>query len=181
MKKILSNINIRDIQEIYEIKEVSSTGQIELKTKRIAIYKIDPANIVSCDEETKFKIYQAYLTCIRGLPDYFQVVLTKEKANFKKHIREYEARLDKVQNEGLKQAIKKYIEYLEEVSNINKLYKTSHYLIVENLNKNDLDEIVNIFSNLKEFGVRIEQLKNKEEIEGILRRSILKGETYGLG
>lgn len=177
--KILNNINIRNIQEMYDLKSVLSNGQIELKTKNVIIYKIDPANIIACDEETKFKIYQAYLTCIRGLPDCFQFVISKQKANFSNQINEYKQRINKIENEGLKLAIKKYVEYLEEISNVEKLYKTSHYLIIENMSKNDLEEIVNVFSNLREFGVRIEKISKKDEVNDILRKSIFKDETNG--
>ena len=179
MKNLLNNLNIRNIEEIYDFKTILPNGQIQLRTKNIVIYKVDPANIIACDDETKFKIYQAYLTCIRGLPDCFQIVISKSRANFTKQINDYKQRINKVENNGLKIAIKKYIEYLEEISNINKLYKTFHYLIVEDMTKNDLEEIINIFSNLKEFGVGIERISDKEEIEKVLRKLILKDDKNG--
>lgn len=174
MNKIISKINIRNIQDLYNIQSITDTGQINLKDKCVVIYKIDPANIVACDEETKYKIYQAYVTCIRGLPDSFQIMVAREKANFDKQIQTYKNRLKEIENEKLRFAIQKYIEYLEEISNINKLYKTSHYLIVENMNKEERNEIINIFSNLEEFGVRISQIKSYDQARKILKRFIAK-------
>ena len=174
MNKIISKINMRNIQDLYDIQSITDDGQINLKDKFVVIYKIDPANIVACDEETKHKIYQAYITCIRGLPDTFQIVMSREKANFDGQIKLYKKRLKEVENEKLKFALQKYIEYLEEISNINKLYKTSHYLIVENIKINETEEIINMFSNLEEFGVRISQVKSYEQAKNILRRFVIK-------
>ena len=174
MNKIINTLNIRNIQDLYDIKSITDNGQINLKDKFVVIYKIDPANIVACDEETKYKIYQAYTTCLRGLPDTFQIMVSREKANFDKQIEIYKKRVREIENEKLKLAIKKYIEYLEEIANINKLYKTSHYLIVENMNTNEATEIINMFSNLEEFGVRISQVKSYEQAKNILRRFAIK-------
>ena len=123
MNKILSKINIRNIQDLYDIQAITANGQIKLKDKYVIIYKIDPANIVACDEETKHKIYQAYTTCIRGLPDTFQIMISRERASFHDQIQIYKKRLEEIENEKLKYAIKKYIQYLEEISGVNKLYK----------------------------------------------------------
>lgn len=176
MNRIESKINIRNIQELYEIQSITENGQINLKDRFVVIYKIDPANIVACDEETKYKIYQAYTTCIRGLPDTFQIIISREKADFTKQIQMYKKRLIDIENEKLKFAIKKYIEYLEEISSINKLYKTSHYLIVENMKSDEREEIINVFSNLQEFGVKISQVKSYEQAKNILKRFIAKEE-----
>lgn len=174
MNKIINRLNIRSIQDLYNIQSITEDGKINLKDKYIVIYKIDPANIVACDEETKHKIYQAYTTCIRGLPDTFQILLTRENTDFDEQIYMYKKRLKEIENEKLKFAIQKYIDYLEEISNVNKLYKTSHYLIVENMQKEQVNEIVNVFSNLEEFGIVISQVKSKEMAENILRKYIIK-------
>ncbi|MBQ8043757.1 MAG: hypothetical protein IJ272_06375 [Clostridia bacterium] len=174
MNKIISTLNIRNIQDLYDIQSITENGQINLKDKYVVIYKIDPANIVACDEETKHKIYQAYITCVRGLPDAFQIMVSREKANFDEQIAVYKKRLKEIENEKLKLAIQKYIDYLQEISNVNKLYKTSHYLIVENIQKDEAGEIINMFSNLQEFGVRVSQVKSKEQAENILRKFVMK-------
>ena len=174
MNKLTTKLNIRNIQDLYNMQSITESGQIKLKDRYIIVYKIDPANIIACDEETKHKIYQAYLTCIRGLPDTFQIVISRDSVNFNKQIMECQRRIKEIENEKLKFAIHKYIEYLKEISGINKLYKTSHYLVIENLKKDETNEIKNIFSNLEEFGVRISQVKSKEQVENILRRYVLK-------
>lgn len=174
MNKIISRINTKNIQDLYSIKGISKDGKIYLKDKFVVIYKIDPANIVTCDEETKHKIYQAYITCIRGLPNAFQIIVSSEKANFENQILEYKKRLNELENERLKLAIKKYIEYLEEISNIKKIYKTTHYLMVENMGIEEGEEIINIFSNLEEFGVKISQIKSYEQAKNVLRKFIIK-------
>lgn len=174
MNKILNRINMKSIQDLYEIQKITENGQVHLKDKFVVIYKIDPANIVACDEQTKFKIYQAYITFLRGLPDTFQIMVSREKADFEEQIKLYKTRLRQIDNEKLKYAIQKYIEYLEEISNLNKLYKTSHYLITQDLQTDKLDEIVNMFSNIQEFGIRVSQVKSEQEIKNILRKYITR-------
>ena len=46
--------------------------------------------------------------------------------------------------------------------------------MVENINTNEVEEIINIFSNLEEFGVRITQIKSKEQAKNILKKFIIK-------
>lgn len=174
MNKIINSLSMRNIQDLYNIKSVTESGQIILKDKFVVIYKIDPANIIACDEETKHKIYQAYITCIRGLPDTFQIIISREKTDFTKQINMYRKRVQQIQNEKLKFAIQKYIDYLEEINGVNKLYKNCHYLVVQNLKLDEANEIINIFSNLEEFGVRISQIKSQEQIKNILKKFIIK-------
>ncbi len=174
MNKITANLKIKNIQDLYNVQSITEKGQIILKDKYVIIYKIDPANIIACDEETKYKIYQAYLACIRGLPDKFQILISKDNSNFDEQIAEYKVRMREVSSDRLKFAIEKYIKYLKEIENSNKLYKTNHYLIVEDSQKDITDEIENIFSNLQEFGIRISQIKSKQQVENILRRYIQK-------
>jgi len=174
MNKIINKINIRNIQDLYEIKSITSEGKIYLKDKFVVIYKIDPANIVACNEETRHRIYQAYTTCIRGLPDTFQIMISKEKADFLEQVYMYKQRLQDIQNEKLKIAISKYVNYLEEISNISKLYKTNHYLIIENINVDEATEVIKMFSNLEEFGIKISQVKSEEEAKKILKKFVAK-------
>lgn len=174
MNKITTKLKVKNIQDLYNIQSITESGQINLKDKRIIIYKIDPVNIIACDEEIKHKIYQAYLTCVRGLPDAFQIIISKDNSNFDEQIEGYKARIKEVSNERLRFAIEKYIEYLKEIENLNKLYKTNHYLIVESTQKDTEDEIANIFSNLQEFGIRISKVKSKEQVENILRKYVQK-------
>ncbi len=174
MNKITTRLNIKNIQEMYDIQAITDNGQINLKDRSIIVYKIDPANIVACDEETKQKIYQAYLTCIRGLPDAFQVIISKDSVDFASQIEEYKRRINEIENEKLKLAIQRYIQYLDDISNEKKLYRTNHYLIVENMKRDEACGITNIFSNLEEFGVRISRVTSKGQLEKILKRYILK-------
>lgn len=173
-KQMLKRENVKNIEEIYKIKDIDSKGVIITENSNICIYKIDPANILASDKETKIKIYNAYITCIRGLPDAFQVLISKEKVDFTNQIKEYTERLQKVHTSGLKQALEKYIEYLEEIAEINKLYKTNHYLVVKNLRETEYEDIINIFSNLEEFGLRIMRITAREEINKILRFAFAK-------
>lgn len=174
MNKIIKRINAKNIRDFYDIQSISLNGQISLKDKSVTIYKIDPANIVACDEATKNKIYQAYITCIRGLPDTFQIVILREKASFENQIKQYKKRLKEIENERLKFALQKYINYLEEISSLNNLYKTCHYLVVENLKKDEDAEIINIFSNLEEFGIKINKIDSYDKAKTILKEFIVK-------
>lgn len=178
---MLKDLITNDISKLYNLIDITDKGIIKVNNKELCIYKIMPANIVASDDNTKYKIYQAYLTCIRGLPDTFQVVIEKEKASFNSQINQYKKRILEVENYGLKIALKKYVEYLEELERANNLYTTKHYLVVENINRKDMEEIYNLFSNLKEFGVGISQVNVKEEVEFVLKKAMLneRSRLYG--
>ena len=174
MNKLLNRIRYKNIQELYQIKDISMLDEVVLKQKSICIYKVEPANIVACDEETKFKIYQAYVSCIRGLPNVFQIIVSKKQRSFLEQIKEYKLRLSRIKNDGLKEALKRYIEYLEEVSKITRLQESTCYLIVENVDSYSSKQIESVFMNLKEFGVVINKVVSKEEIQKVLRECITK-------
>lgn len=179
MNKIISRLKTKNIQDLYEIQSITENGCIRMKNANIVIYEIDPANIVACDNETKHRIYQAYLSCIRSLPDAFQILITRECTDFEEQIRQYKSRLSSIENINLKFALKKYIEHLQNLSNTNKLYKTSHYLVLESKGEGLDNSIINIFSNLKEFGVKINLIKSKEKASNILKKFATKDKEHG--
>jgi len=170
---MLKNIIIKDISKLCNIQDITENGIIKIKDKEIIIYKVEPANIISYNEQAKIKLYYAYLTCIRTLPSAFQIVVSKEQHNLKEQIRQYTDRMLKVENYGLKVALKKYIEYLENIQT-SELYNMKHYLVIENINSDSKNEISNVFSNMEEFGITITLLNTKEKVEKVLKNIMLE-------
>ena len=170
---MLKNIIIKDINKFCNIQDITEKGVVKIKDKEIIIYKVEPAKIVSYNEQAKMKLYYAYLTCIRTLPSAFQIVVSKEQHNLKEQIRQYTDRMLKVENYGLKIALKKYIEYLENIQ-ASDLYNMKHYLVIENINSDSKNEISNVFSNMEEFGITITLLNTKEKVEKVLKNIMLE-------
>lgn len=169
MDKTVRYLGTKKVEKLYDIRNISLTGEIDVGDKKVGIYRVNPANIIACDNESKFKIYQAYLTCIRGLPDTIQIVISKERTDMKHQIEYYKNKMLEIESINLKLALKRYIEYLEELTATNKLYKTTHYLVIEDISRADFQDILDIFENLKEFGVTVKKVSSKEEVLQILK------------
>lgn len=171
MKSILKQARVKNIERLYNIKKICPNGIITIYNKNIIIYKVEPANIISCDENIKNKIYQAYMTCIRGMPNVFQIVICNSKDNFEQQIKYYKMRLLKINNNGLKQALAKYINHLEKLSKQAIFNKTKHYLIIDECYEM---EVTDTFTNIKQLGVSIERVSSKGEVQKVLREAIIK-------
>lgn len=171
MKSILKQARAKNVEKLYNIQDINSNGVVSVQNKKIIIHKVEPANIIACDENVKQKIYQAYVTCIRGMPDVFQIVISNSKETFETQIEYYKKRLLRINNNGLKQALTRYINSLEKLSKQSEFNKTTHYLIVE---ENFETEVTNAFSNLEQLGVVIKRIKSKNEVERVLRASVIK-------
>lgn len=169
---MLKRILTKDVSELYHIQQITDKGTVILPTNEVEIYKVEAINIVACDENIKNNIYNSYLSTIRSLPNSFQIVVMKEKSSLKNEIEQYKKRMLIIENYGLKLAMKKYIEYLEQMENDNNIYNINHYLVVEVKNKEEND-IVDVFSNLKELGIRTIKIKSKKDVESVLRRAML--------
>ena len=157
---------------MYGLEEIKDDGVIVVNKREIAIYKVNPVNIIAWDLETKQKIISSYIATLRGMSDTFQIVVSKEKSTLKQDIEQYKKRLLEVENYGLKIALKKYIEYLQKIENENGIYEVKHYLIVE-VKNNELDEnIRNTFSNMNEFGIDIRKITRKAEVQNVLRKAM---------
>lgn len=172
MIKILGKFITRDIQSVYGLEKIKDDGIVVVNKREIAIYKVNPANIIAWDKETKQRLISSYIATLRGMPNIFQIVVSKEKSSLKQDIEQYKRRLLEVENYGLKMALKKYVEYLQKIESENGIYEVNHYLIVEAKN-NELDEnIRNAFSNMNEFGMDIRKITRKSEVENVLRKAV---------
>lgn len=169
---MLGSFITKDITSVYGIEKISDDGIVVVNKKEVAIYRVNPVNIIAWDSETKQRIISSYIATLRGMPETFQIVVTKEKSNLKNDIEQYKKRLLEVENYGLKMALKKYVDYLVKLENENGIYEVKHYLIVEPKNNTLNENIKNAFSNMNEFGIDIRKITKRSEVETVLRRAM---------
>lgn len=167
---MLKRILAKDVTSVCDVKDITEGGYVLINGDMVGIYKVEPINMVSIDKEIKKKIYDAYISTVRGLPNTFEILVTKRKDSLKPEIEIYKKKLLEVENYGLKIAMKKYIDYLEELESDNEMYRSSHYLI-SRVNEGSKD-VEHLFSNLKEFGLNVTKITSKKELEEIFRRAI---------
>ena len=152
------------------MQEIVEGGYVLQDGNLIEVYEVKPINLVSSDNNLKRKIYDTYISVVRGFPANIQILITKRKDSLKSEIELYKKKILEVENFGLKLAIKKYVEYLEELEGNNEMYNTYHYLITPSgEDSRGLDEL---FNNLKEFGIIINKVTSKKELEKILKKAI---------
>lgn len=161
----------KNINKVYDIKDILNDGNICLNDKKIKIYKIYPENILGSSFEYIDKLYKSYLSYLRSFPNIFQIVIVKEPENFEKQIKEYNNKILYENNDKLKNALKKYIEYLKRISETEKIYTSNYFLVAEN---SSTDEFLNIVNNLAQFGAKIKEVRDKKQVESILKYSLNK-------
>ncbi len=157
---------------MYNIEKITEDGVILLNKREICIYKVNPVNIIAWDKEMKDRIISSYIATLKGMPDTFQIVVSKQKSTLKNDIEQYKRRLLEVENYGLKMALKKYVEYLQKLENENGIYEIKHYLIVEEKGSNGAENIHTAFANMNGFGLDIRKITRKTEVENVLRRAM---------
>lgn len=169
---ILGKFITRDVSSLYNIERIAEDGVIFANKRKISIYKVNPVNIIAWNKEMKNKIISAYIATLRGMPDMFQIVVTKQKSTLKNDIELYKKRLLEVENYGLKMALKNYVEYLQKIENENGIYEIKHYLIVEEKGREETENIHNAFLNMNEFGMEIKRVNRKAEVENVIKRAM---------
>lgn len=166
---MLKRILTKDVSQICDVKQIIEGGYVLLDGNLVEIYKVEPINMVSFDKETKKRIYDVYISTVRGLPNTFEILITKRKDSLKYEIELYKKKLLEVENYGLKIAMKKYVDYLEQLDENNEMYSETHYLISK-FDEGTRD-IEGLFANLKEFGLSITKVTSNKELEAIFRKA----------
>lgn len=166
----MNRLFAKDVMKISDMQEIVEGGYVLQDGNLIEVYEVKPINLVSADNNLKKKIYDTYVSVVRGFPSNLQILVTKRKDSLKPEIELYKKKILEVENFGLKIAMKKYVEYLEELEGNNEMYNTYHYLIApSNEESRGLEEL---FCNLKEFGLVINKVTGKKELERILKKTI---------
>lgn len=166
----MNRIFAKDVIKISSMQEVVEGGYVLQDGNLVELYEVKPINLASADINFKKKIYDAYVSVVRGFPSNLQILVTKRKDSLKSEIELYKKKILEVENFGLKIAMKKYVEYLEELEETNEMYNTYHYLIVAANEENiGLEEV---FNNLKEFGLCIKKVTGKKQLERIFKKAI---------
>lgn len=173
MLDIKRKIKAKKIQSLYNINEITEQGNIVINNKIIAIYKIHPINILNADDEYKNKIYSTYMAWIKNI-DNIQIIINTKEKTFSNQIKEYEKRLKKVSSIELKNAINKYIKYLEQQGIEKENYIKEMYVIVNDDKYNNKQDIDMFITGLTNIGVEVEKVIQKEKINKILKTFIIK-------
>lgn len=166
---MLKRILTKDVANVCDISNITEGGYVTIDGDIIEVYQVDPINMISREKDVRERIYAAYIATIRGLPDNYEILVTKGKDSLKPEIELYKKKLLEVENYGLKIAMKKYIDYLDELESDSEMYSSSHYLISKvDEGSKDMEQI---FSNLKEFGLNVTKITSKKKLEEIFRKA----------
>lgn len=162
---------LKKAQNMYEIQEITSKGKVVFANRTISIFRIYPENIIGSTKEHIDILYKSYLSYIKSLPKIFQIIVIKESEDFSNQINEYKLKISNEENKNLKYALKKYIEYLNKIAEIESVYTTKYFLIT---NSSENSEFIAIINNLTEFGAKVVEVKDKKEIIKILKHAFQK-------
>jgi len=162
----------RDISKLYKDIYVSRNAEICCNNTRSVIYQIMPISIIDINEDYRDKIYNAYYSCIKAMPDNIQVISLQDNMDFTTAIVKAKERINVVQSEALRIAINKYIEKLQEISLDNNLNILKYYVIFPiNVQEHQINLMC---ENLVNHGMRIKRVTNISEINKILRKCLKK-------
>lgn len=162
----------KDISKIYEDIYISRNGEVFCNNLRSVIYQIIPISVIDINEDYRDKIYNAYYSCIKAMPENIQIISLRDNLDFSPAILRAKDRIKLVQSEVLKLAISKYIEKLQEISQDNSQTVLKHYVI---LPSNIQDYQVGLmYENLINHGMRVKKVTNIGEIKNIMRKCIKK-------
>lgn len=160
----------KNIKKLYNIQKITEEGYIFIGNKSISIYRVEPINIINSDDEYKLKIYSTYLACVKNFTN-IQIIVKTEKQNFNSQIQFYNKKIEQLESEELKKAIKKYVEYLKEQNTLDN-YSRQIFVITDNSNSLVNNEMMSFEQNLLNIGIRMNKVKDLEEIKQILKESI---------
>ena len=148
----------KDISKLFKHIHISKNCEIYCNNVRSIIYQIFPINIIDVNEEYKEKIYNAYYTFIKAMPDNVQIISIKDTIDFSKAIQKVRRRLNVVNSETLRFAIVKYIEKLKEILNKG-LEKKDKFL-------NQVKEWYNLYNNMafEEMNTIATRLNRKRDV-----------------
>ena len=162
----------KDISKLFKHIHISNSCEIYCNNVRSIIYQILPINIIDVNEEYKEKIYNSYYRFIKAMPDNVQIISIKDTIDFSKAIQKVRCRLNVVNSEALKVAIRKYIEKLEEIAKLNTQTVLKFYIV---LPADIQDYQINImFENLLNNGMQIKKITDIQEIRKVMRKCIKK-------
>ena len=162
----------KDISKLYKDIYISRNGEIFCKNLRSVIYQITPISVIDINEDYRDKIYNAYYSCIKAMPENIQIISLRDRFDFSQVILRAKDRINEAQSEVLKLAISKYVEKLQEISQDNSQTILKYYVI---LPSNIQDYQVNLmYENLINHGMRIRKVTNVGEINNIMRKCIKK-------
>lgn len=172
MLDIKNKIRIKNIKNMYNIKEITEKGKIIANNQIVTMYRIQPINIMNVTDEYKTKIYFNYISWVKNI-DNVQIIINTKESSISNQIKKYNERIKSINSLELKNAIKKYIEYLEQQCSEKINYTKEIYVIVSNKfeNKNETSTFIKGLNNI---GLTIEELTEKERVNKILKELALK-------
>lgn len=167
VSKTEKGIKMKDVKILYKNISVGVNGETEYCGKQSVIFKVTPLNIIQKSDELKTQIYDSYYPFVKGMPNEFKIIVCKGNSETNKNIQKLRKRAMNVKSIQLQNAILTYALNLESITKENESNIKNYYLVVPR------DEVCKIkFEILKEIGLDIVKIENKDEIEEILKKGI---------
>jgi len=139
----------KDISKLYRDIYISRNGEVFCNNLRSVIYQIMPISVIDINDDYRDKIYNAYYSCIKAMPENIQIISLRDNLDFSSVILKAKDRINLVKSEVLK-----------------------HYVI---LPSNIQDYQVGLmYENLINHGMRIRKVTNVGEIKNIMRKCVKK-------
>lgn len=163
VKKILT----QDISKMCEVHQIRADGKVVLSGEVYEIYEVFPINIMT-DELTNGKeIFDIYVSRLRNVSNNIKIYITKRPESFNEEIALYKSKLLEVEEEGLKLAICRYIEYLEGIDKSRDVYSTCYYIITKV--DEESKDFQTLLSELKQFGLIVQRVTSKGVLEEVFK------------
>ena len=150
------------------------------KNKYIKILKIIPINFNLKTQLEKESILNSYKIFLKTCNFDMQILIQSKKEDLSNHIENIQNISQKEKNKIIKKYSEEYIKFIKEKNNKNKSASKNIYLIIknnsENLEENIIQELNEKYFKIKDglsrCGNKIINIKKKEEIEKILKKSL---------
>lgn len=162
----------KDISKLYKDIYISRNGEVYCNNLRSVIYQITPISVIDINKDYKDKIYNAYYSCIKALPENIQIISLRDYLDFSSVILKAKDRINLVQSEVLKMAIRKYIEKLQEISQDCSQTVLKYYVILPS-NIQDY-QVKLMYENLINHGLRVRKVTNIEELKNLMKKCVKK-------
>ena len=151
---------INSIQKWIPIEKIYERGIIKTKRKYIKILKIIPINFNLKTQLEKDAILNAYKIFLKSCNFNLQILIQSKKEDLNQHIQNIKK--SEKNNKIIKKYSEEYIKFIQEKNNENKSASKNIYLIIENnnlINKENIEE--NIFQELNEKYFKIKENLNR--------------------
>jgi len=174
IKELINKIKQEEIRSLFNIEEIGEDGIIYINNMAIRVFQILPISIINISEEHKQKIVFAYLNFLKKTREKIQICIKTSASVLKESREEYLQVFENTKNMNLKKALSSYLEYLSRISEKEMVYLKEYYIVMRIDKENTIEEYMERFNELREIGLGVNNIMDKEKIQWILRSFIKK-------